>query len=78
METKRNESGFIIKTSGVMPQLIDWLSSKYNFKFRFKKYLNLKFRLEYIKNIPSENWQLYFAARCCKTYGRFALWKGKR
>ena len=31
IETKRNESGFILETSGVLPELIDWLSIKYNF-----------------------------------------------
>jgi hypothetical protein len=31
MEMKRNASGFITETSGVLPELIDWLSVKYNF-----------------------------------------------
>ena len=46
METKRNESGYIIETSGVMPQLIDWLSNKYNFKYHFAKHLLIKLIVE--------------------------------
>lgn len=32
IEMKRNESGFITETSGVLPELVDWLSLKYNLK----------------------------------------------
>ena len=31
IETKRNEFGFILETTGVLPELIDWLATKYNF-----------------------------------------------
>ena len=45
LETKRNESGFIVEVNGVLPQLIDWLSQRCNFKFSiiFNDYNYLQF-----------------------------------
>jgi len=32
IETKRDKAGYITEATGVMSELIDWLSIKYNFK----------------------------------------------